>query len=126
MKTTLIAMVVITLASVMPTTGADKEKAKQSEPAFPGQPYLNQAINRLKTAKESLQGGKQTADTVAILRKVEETLKKSVTKGNYIVDMRRLAGQAASHLEKGDTAKALAEVEDALKAAYKAGEVDAR
>jgi hypothetical protein len=127
MKFSFFTTVVLVLATSIPLAAADKGakkgKGQKAIPGFEGQPYMVRNLERLTKAKTAIQGGKGEAEAMELLRQVSGAMSKATDKGNYVVDMRRFAGMAFSHLEKGETERALADIDSAIKAVNRAGQV---
>jgi len=94
-------------------------------PPFPGQPRINVALKQLTAAKE-----KAETDAAAALASLQNAgtalAKASRNKGTFQTVARQLIDRATRHLEKGDAATALHEIDEAIQAVTKAGETGER
>jgi hypothetical protein len=104
------------LLSALSLAAADKSEKGN----FGGQEKLNNAIKQLSEAQKSAAtDSKGAADH---LRKASGLLVHTrKDKGSFRATAIRLTDQAVNHLEKGDQATALHEINEALEAANKAG-----
>lgn len=132
MKTLLLATALCSLLLVGSVFGAessnDKSKPTKEAPPYPNQPRINNALKELGEAKKKAgASGSGQADALVHLKKAETAMENSgVNKGTYRVSAIRLIGQAIKHLEKGEVATALGEIDEATEAVHKAGKIGAR
>jgi hypothetical protein len=109
--TTLAATLLLLVVSVV----------RADPPPFPGQPRINNALKQLTAAKE-----KADTDATAALAHLQNAStalsKASHNKGTYQTIARQLTDRATRHLEKGDAATAVHEIDEAIKAVNQAGE----
>jgi Tfp pilus assembly protein PilF len=94
-------------------------------PPFPGQPNINAALKQLNAAKEKAETDASAA--LASLQSASTVLAKAThNKGTFQTVARQLTERATRHLEKGETATALHEIDEAIQAVNKAGETGER
>lgn len=122
MKMLLLALVTFVVA-LLPSHAA--EKKAPAEPEYPGQPSINGALKHLTKAQEAISTNPKEA--IGILKKAQISLEAAVKdKGTYRVTAVRQTKEAIRHLEKGDTATAARDVEEAIENTHKAGKQGSR
>lgn len=127
MNRILASVLSVLLIAVTCAAGADKPKSPKL-PEYPGQPYINTALNHLTKARQLAKGtGKEVADAIVWLKKAEIVLAKDQGNkhGSFKESAHRLTGQAVKDLEKGLSDKALNNIEGAIEATHKAGKAGA-
>lgn len=117
----LLAFVTIFILAVFSATAAEKP----SLPHYPGQPKINVALKQLTDAQEKIATNAKEAGEH--LQKATDSLEGAIKdKGSFRATAIRTTNQAIKYLEKGETEKAVHEIEEAIKATKKAGESGAR
>jgi hypothetical protein len=112
----------ILLAAAFVVAGLSFEA--KAEPAFPGQPHMNNALKHLKAAKDKV--GTDTTGALSALEEAHVALSHaSKNKGTYQTIARQLTEQAEQYLKSGDTEKAAHKIDEAIETVNHGGETGA-
>jgi len=110
---------IITLAAVLVVLVVSAKGGE--DPAYPGQPRINNALKHLTEAKA--QAATDSNAAIASLQEAGGALSKaSRNKGTYVPIARQLVDEAKRELEKGELDKASHKIDEAIDAVNKAGQ----
>jgi hypothetical protein len=110
---------IILLAATLVIAGLSLEA--KAEPAFPGQPRINNALKHLNAAKSKV--GTDTTGALSDLEEARIALGHAVkNKGTYQTIARQLTEQAVQYLKGGDTEKAAHKIDEAIDTVNRGGE----